>query len=254
MSLRVFVACVETKLECRKIQEQKDELRATELMMIKKYPVPQVGPFLPHPEYLAHLEECASNFRKYFLEGNTSGVWGVGDSILAQSRYDLDMIDPRMNDALGGSWAHHIQKTVQDMRLFFKAVGFIPSAIVVGTPGGNNLLNRQEVNSVIGQSIEMLDCIRTSYPNAKLVVYGLPASIVAYLIQTRPVVHEAVRAWCKANRAVFLEMEKRYVEDKHVLPAADASYDGVHLTPLGKLAFNADIKAGLNALPGSVIP
>lgn len=157
-------------------------------------------------------------------------------------------------DGRNGGRAHHILQVAMDMESMFKAAGFVPKNIVVGTPGGNNFLNRQDVPTTIGQVTALLNYLRKTYPEAKIIIYGLPAPISMYVIQCRPAMMGSVRAWQKGDRnCVLLLLEKNFVAAWKYLPKGYMSSDGIHFTPTGQIEYDKDIIAGKKALPGMVI-
>lgn len=255
--LREIVASIETSMMGAEMQREKDKVRELEVAILLKYPKPVSGPFLPFPGYADHIKTCRENFLSYAsrdMRNDTDRTWGLGDSIMAGSKDRLTSIRPKLNMAKGGMWAHHILQVAMDMESMFKAAGFVPKNIVVGTPGGNNFLNRQDVPTTIGQVTALLNYLRKTYPEAKIIIYGLPAPISMYVIQCRPAMMGSVRAWQKGDRnCVLLLLEKNFVAAWKYLPKGYMSSDGIHFTPTGQIEYDKDIIAGKKALPGMVI-
>jgi hypothetical protein len=256
--IRKMIAWIETKIKPKQSQKMKDQVRKLELAMILKYPEPVVGPFLDHPGYTPHLAKCVAYFNTYAktrMEHDTDRTWMVGDSIAAQARDHLRSVIPLLNMALGGMWAHHMRRIILDISLIFKSAGFVPRHIVVGTPGGNNLLNRQTPDETARQFLDVLDLLRFRFPQSRIIVYGLPFTITAYIIQSRGVIDNAVMRWVRNDKnAVLLCLVKNFVKKNRILPKPDYSSDGVHMTPLGMIEFDDDIRRGKKAMPGSLIP
>jgi len=184
------------------------------------------------------------------MSAYTDKTWGIGDSILAQAKNRIDSIDYRLNHALGGMWAHHMLRLVNDMAPIFKKYNFIPKNIVVGTPDGNGILMHQEINSVNEQCIILLNRIRELYPNARIIVYGLPLTIVSYAIMNYTSYEKNLISWVwNDTNSVFIPLIKNFVEKNHILPKANMSSDGVHLTPTGQIMFGNLIEKGKSGDP-----
>ena len=240
---------IETWLNAKKYETAKAEVKALALKVDALYPTPQIGPYIDHPNYDKHIKQSIVNFIDYTkrsMANDKNKIWGVGDSILAQARdYIDDVIDPRLNMALGGMWAHHMLKLVNDMAPVFTVYGFVPKTIVVGTPDGNGMLMHQEIKSVIEQNTILLNRLRCLYPSARIIIYGLPMTIVDYVIQHFGEYDAALFMWMmKDINTVMLPLIKNFVQAYHILPKADWSSDGVHLTPKGYDYFGELIERG----------
>jgi hypothetical protein len=245
MSLRRMVAWLETKTENYKATEEKDKTRLAEILMIKKFPTLQDGPYIKHPSYDSHLKTCSSNFGTYLASVYTKDkdrTWAIGDSITQFSKNKLTSVNPLMNMALAGMWVHHMKKLAEDIIPVMKVFHYTPNYILVGTPGGNNILWRQKANITIKQFIELLDYLRTEFPKAKIIVNDLPATINAYAISIKPYLTEGVFEWVKKDKnAVILLMIKKFTRTNQLLPKSDTSCEGIHLTPLGQVYYDEDI-------------
>lgn len=258
MCIRYLRAWFATKTSGIKYQEARDSVRAMEQLILAKFPNPQVGPYLPHAGYPDHLKKCIANFTSFVKEGMPGDhTIGIGDSILAGGKTWLDSLRDDCNFALGGMWIHHMLQMFNDMVPLWQAAKFTPRYILVGTPGGNNFLVHQEVTATMAQWLAFMNRIREVYPKetTRIIIYGLPASIVAYIIKIRPEVAQVCLDWtAKDGNASFLLLQKNFVENNHILPKSDATSDGVHLTPLGYLQYDKDVANGKKCPSGIIIP
>jgi hypothetical protein len=252
-----IIAEIETLYYAKTYEKQKKNLQIMDALMWIKFPTPQIGPFDPHPKYASHIEQCKKDFLSYVkndMASDKDKTWGVGDSILGQSKNRIDSIKPKMNHALGGMWAHHMLQLVNDMAPLFKQYGYVPNNIVVGTPDGNAILTHQEINSVKEQCRILLNRIRELYPKARIIMYGLPATLVSYAILHYADYEKNLIDWGWVDsNSVLIPLIKGFVNKNHILPRADMSCDGVHLTPKGVILFGKLIEAGKTGQPRRLI-
>ncbi|HRZ18450.1 MAG TPA: hypothetical protein P5136_00095 [Methanofastidiosum sp.] len=253
-----IAALIETALNGKKYQEEKDKLRLMDLAMWKMFPTPQVGPYVDHPGYSEHIKECQKNFIDYATKSmkyDSDRTIGFGDSILAQAKDRIKtVIDPRLNFSLGGMWAHHMLKNINDMVPLFLSYGFMPKKIVIGTPNGNAILVHQEINSVNEQSLIVLNRLRQLFPTSRIIIYGIPMTIVSYAIQNFAAYDTALFKWMMSDiNSVMLPLIKGFVENYHILPKADMNSDGVHMTPKGQVFFGELIEHGKMGAPRRLI-
>jgi len=248
-----IIAEIETLYYAKKYQSQKDKIREMDIALWSKIPTPQIGPYIPHPNYTNHLNTCKNNFISYAkkdMANDNDKTWGIGDSILAQCRDRIDSIKPKMNHALGGAWSHHMLQLVNDLEPLFKQYNYIPKNIVIGTPNGNAILVHQEINSVNEQCIILLNRIRELYPQARIILYGLPATLISYAILNFTAYDTNLIKWLlNDSNSVFLPLIKNFIEKNHILPKSDMNSDGVHMTPKGMILFGKLIQKGKSGLP-----
>jgi hypothetical protein len=253
-----IIAEIQTAIECKEYNKNKDDIRSAMILMDKKFKEPTQEDYAPHPSYSAHLEKCKFNFIKYAtssMKYDTDRTIGIGDSILAQSINDVDtIIDPRLNWALGGMRACHMVQLMNDMEPLMKQYNFIPKNIVIGTPDGNGLLIHNEINCVKEQCKLALNKARSLSPNARIIIYGIPMTIVDYLIKNFIEYDMCLIDWMiKDNNAVMIPLIKHFVAAWHIFMKANESSDGVHLSPIGRLYFGDLIKRGKKASARSFI-
>src|SRR4030043_2479813 len=187
IAAKYIKAYIQTKIDMAKYAGDKDKLRILELAMIKKIPVPVNGPFPEHPLYSDHLHDSFKSLIKYknTIGFCSSDTWGLGDSILACAREWLDSVHPLLNMALGGMRIDHMIQFVRDMYPVIRELEFNPEYIVVGSPGGNDLLQRYAVPGIIDRFKTLYNVIRSNFPKSKIIVYDLPQTIMAYVLQRK---------------------------------------------------------------------
>lgn len=238
--IRRIIAWIETKIEGRKYHDQKDATRAMIIANMAKYAAPVTTPAPPHPGYEKHIQQCREKFSEYYqtkMKTDSDRTVAFADSILAQARDRIGYaMDPLRNYALGGMGAEHMLQCINDMALLFAAVGFSPRNIVIGSFGNNLLAYCQAVPYACAQGKAVLDRIRVLWPEAKVIVYGLPMTIVPAVIQAVTALDGMDGTWITLDHnSVGIPLIKHFVENWHILPKADMSSDGVHLTPAGQI-------------------
>lgn len=229
-------------------KSKRKAVRKLELEMIKLYPEPMVGPFIDFPGYEQILAARKSWFIDYIKSGAAAqGEFRpimIGDSIGDGARKWMFSIDGRVNFAQPGFWIHHMRKLYFDMKPLWDSVGYNPDVFIIETPGGNNLLQRQEVNNVIMQFIDFLDVIRADYPAARIIIGDLPTSIVNYVIYNKPKITELIYHWVQNDgNSCLLCLVNGYINK--LLPRNDMSLEGVHMTPLGSIRLDDEISKAM---------
>jgi hypothetical protein len=253
-----IVAEIRTAIECKEYNKNKENTRIAMILMDKKYKEPTQENYTPHPYYAKHLEKCKSNFIKYVasdMKYDTDKTIGIGDSILAQSIDDVDtVINTKLNWALGGMRACHMVQLMNDMEPLMKQYNFIPNNIVIGTPDGNGLLVHNEINCVKEQCKIALNRARSLSPTSRIIIYGIPLTIVDYVIKNFIEYDMALIDWMlKDKNAVMIPLIKNFVQAWHIFMKADYSSDGVHLSPIGRCLFSDLIKKAKTAQKYSLI-
>lgn len=243
-----------TYFQGREYQKKKDEVREAMIVMDLKYPTPNTGPLVPHPDYDSHLLECQKNFidyAKYDMHKDNDRTLLFGDSIAAQARDYIDnVVDRRLNMSLGGMRAGHMLQLFRDMLPLFKFYGFVPNHIVVGTPDGNGLLQHYEIEIIKRDCIILFNTIRCEFPISRMELYGLPLTIVDYAIQHYAKYTSNIYRWVLSDGdSVFIPLMHDFVESMHIIMKANYSSDGVHLTPKGMILFGKLIERGKTDFP-----
>ncbi len=237
-----MIAEIQTQIECKDYAKKKDSVRQAMILMDLKFKKPVDESYVPHDDYQDHLQECKASFVDYMQTSYTRDsvrILGIGDSILAQSKKDAqDVIDIRMNWALGGMRACHMLQLLKDMDSDITRYNYQPNFILVGTPGGNNLLQHQKIEVVKKECNILFDYIRKRFPKARIIMYGLPATCVDYAMIHYVEYTQNLFNWLGQDKnTVIIPLIKHFVAAWHVMMKADYSSDGVHLSPIGRLLF-----------------
>jgi hypothetical protein len=252
------IAEIKTGIEAKDYAKNKKSIRALMLAMDLEFKEATDESYAPHPSYQSHLEKCKKDFLNYIAsdyQSDTKRLLGIGDSILAQSRDDVkSVLDKRLNYSLGGMRACHMLQLLKDLDSTMKKYKFVPNSILVGTPGGNNLLQHQKIEVVISEVNALLNYIRKRFPTTKIVLYSIPLTIVDYVIANYTAYTQNMVSWMiKDGNAVMIPFIKNFVAAWHIFMKADYSADGVHLSPIGRAYFCDLIKRSLKGRPGQFI-
>lgn len=237
-----IIAEIQTQIECKDYAKKKDLVRQTMILMDLKFKQPTDELYVPHPAYESHLKQCKSDFANYMKNSyarDSVRILGIGDSILAQSKQDAkDIIDLRMNWALSGARACHMLQLLKDMDSDITKYNYQPNFILVGTPGGNNLLQHQKIEVVKKECNILFNYIRKRFPKARIIMYGLPATCVDYAMIHYIEYTQNLFNWLAQDKnTVIIPLIKHFVAAWHIMMKADYSSDGVHLSPIGRLLF-----------------
>jgi lysophospholipase L1-like esterase len=247
-------ANVMTYFESKDYAKKKDATRIMMIAMDEKFKTPNTGPCLPFPDYADHLAKVQAKFLDYFknnMKNDKDKTLLFGDSIAAQAiDYISDVVNPKLNWARGGFRAGHMQQLLSDMLPLIKSAGFVPKTIVVGTPDGNGLLQHYEINVIKAACNNLLNTLRAAFPTAKIVIYGLPMTVVDYaMINFIPYDANLYQWVLNDKNSVMLPLIKQFVEGGHIMMKADYSSDGVHLSPKGQVLFGKLIKRAKTDTP-----
>lgn len=253
-----IVATAETAIEAKNYKKNKKDVRIAMLAMDAKFKEPTDESYLAHPSYQTHLEKCRKNFLDYMAsdyQSDTKKILGIGDSILAQSIDDVGhVLDKRLNWALGGMRACHILQLLKDMDGIMRQYNFTPKYLLVGTPGGNNLLQHQKINVVINECNLLFDFVRKRFPTTKIILYNIPLTIVDYVIANYSAYTKNLVSWMiKDKNTVMIPFIKNFIAAWHIFMKANYSSDGVHLSPLGRAYFADLIERAMKGIPGQFI-
>ena len=232
------------------------QVQELELAMVKKYPVPPSGPLADFPDFDKCAEQYKSNFIKYITSDEVVPfpMVSFGNSIGDFARGWLYAINTLLNFCKGGFWIHHMVKMYKYMKIVFDQYLFKPSFIFLETPGGNNLLWRQDVDYTIKQWIEFLNLVRSDYPDARIIIGDYPSSIDVYIIANKAKVTAAITDWMKTDKnCVLLLFIKNYVKSFHILPKTYETHEGVHMSPLGMIQMDDELMDAMTG-PSRIIP
>lgn len=211
---------------------------------------------LPHPlqeemqkRVLANLVSLAKDDNAIFE------TIGYGDSILAGMRgFSVVLLD-RCNMSIAGSWAHHMSTmisftfpVIHDLKLYPKI-----KHVIIGTLGGNPFLQGQPVDITLEKSIETLNLIRTSFPNSRIIVYGLPPTVFVEANLKAIPFEFGLYQWCLMDyNSVFIPLQRKFTR-WGIFPKAIMTSDGVHFSERGKYEFDELLKKAKTARARSLV-
>ncbi len=247
MSLRMISAQIETAAQLSKYKKNIETVKKMDLALSILYPTPQIGPYIVHPKFNENSTKFLNNIANF--EGSKPGTIAFGDSILAMYRERWRSIPELFDFAVGGFWSHHMLNMAQIIKPALDSKGIMPANIVIGSLGGNPLLLHQEINSVIQKSYECLDTLRSMWPYARLIVYGLPPTIATYATLHSLEFETALYKWVVQDKgaSVFIPMQKGFAGKWGIFPKTSMTADGVHLSPVGMVLLDNRIEKAKKA-------
>lgn len=207
---------------------------------------------VPHPEHNQRLAE-------YFvgLKSSPGGdTIAFGDSLLDGPREKFCAIRSCLNFAISGSWANHMATMAADILPMLDATGKSAEIdfLIVGSLGGNPLLQRQPVLTTITHSLQALTEIRYRYPRQRLIVYGIPPTVSIYVNLNAIKFEAAIYEWIiRDGNAVYLPLFRKFAGAFGLFPKVLLSADGVHMTPAGIVLFDELLERGKTAPAGTLV-
>lgn len=245
--IRLVSAWLRTRAAEHKNHLIKNKLIKLEALMIlinRIHPVWHDGPYPMPTDYDKWLSQCKSMFCEYMNTRHIGDpvVVMFGDSIADTARSELRSVPALLNFGRSGYLIQHMRQLFTDMVAYMYQNGIVPDVVVVGTPGGNNLLQRNTVACTITYWLEFLTFIRQTLASPRIVVYGLPQTLDIYVANVKAQMMEVTRKWVVGDgRASVLMLIHGFSHKNRVVPIDDMSCDGVHMTPLGQLQFDTDL-------------
>lgn len=214
---------------------------------------PQIGPYPQHPFF----SERATQFTQEILtyKGPTSNLSiNFGDSLVDMWRDRFTSINIPMS--VGGMHHYQMLQMAQVIKPILDARKLVPKYIMIGTLGGNPLLQHQEINSVIQKSIDCLNGLRILWPNPqiKMIVYGLPPVIALYATIHSLEFEAAIYKWVVSDpNSVFIPMFKSFAGKWGIYPKTWCTADGVHLSPVGQVMLDERFERAKTELPRTLL-
>lgn len=242
---------LQTKTYEREYRKNMRKAFILDLYLARQKPDPGIW----NRENPAHRKRLAG-----FISGLSGQVTGdtvaFGDSLMDLTRSKLHSVPGPLNFSISGSWAHHMAQMARDIRPALERAGLYRSIryVVVGSLGGNPLLARQPVKLTIERSIRALDTIRRLYPEARIIVFGIPPTISIYVNKNAPAFEKALYLWVlRDDNAVMLPLQRRFAGKLGLFPKAVMSVDGVHFSSRGAAEFDGLIEKAKQAPPKALI-
>lgn len=239
-----LVAKIEVALNKNKEKEIYKEVIKTVIAIDVAKPVPEIGPFIPHPAHAQKLDIYKKYIDMFLVDHpNVKEITiSFGDSLTDAIRDQLTSID--LNFSLSGSWSNQVVDMMEAIVpiLISKDLYRKVKNVVIGTPGGNPLLMHQEINSVISQATICFNKCRELFPNplVRVIVYGLPPCVSDYATANAITYNNFMIDWTmKDINSVYVFLYQKFGGGfLNLFPMLKFSVDGVHFNKSGALGFN----------------
>lgn len=244
-------AWLESKFYERRYRENIKTAYGVDILLSTKKPDPNAWK-IDHPSHQKRL----GGFIADIASAPRSDTIAFGDSLLDMPRASFSSIPSSLNFAVSGSWAHHMAKMAADIRPVLERTGRYESIryVVVGSLGGNPFLQRQPLDVTVRESLNALNRIRTLYPRARIIVFGIPPTVSTYVNLNAVQFEVALYQWVLSDRdAVILPLQRKFAGRFGLYPRALMSLDGVHFSPKGAEEFDALVRKAKTAPVHSIV-
>lgn len=242
-------------------------LKAGKVFSIVKYwETMNVPPIenIPDPTSFPKLQERLDGFSKaiteYAKEKKATKLKpvkvtiAIGDSLTDFFRKYSAHIDPRLNFGIAGTCSSHFKLILQYVLPLLEKNNLIIENLLIGSFIGNALLGHQKYENAIADAKDVIYFARQNLPTTKFLLYGLPPVFDIYAMSFQQLARDFFIAIMNEDKnAVYLDIFDSFSGAFGIMPKAEYSLEGVHMTPLGKYVYDEMIGLGLLAVPGSVI-
>ena len=214
------------------------------------------APYPEHPGHAAamrHNREMIREFASNPLREAHPTI-GIHDSLIALRAEQCTSVDlPCGVSGLGG---RQYIRLMHDVKAVLDQYKINPGFLVLGCIVGNMLLNRYSWGQCVSEFQSVYAESRALWPDAKIILYGLPPVFDEYLTQhtwqAEQLMIWKVAADVKAgNNAVYVSLKKMSIGG--VWPRTKLSSDVVHLTATGFIRFDRLLNEAHRAPAGSVL-
>lgn len=194
-----------------------------------------------HPFHYRRVEEY-KKLISHWKKGKHVNI-NFGDSLTDLSRSQLNRIHNGIF-SISGSWAHHIESMAIDLSESLNSKVTVKN-ISVGCLGGNPLLAYQNFEEVVKDSQKCLNTIRNLYPEARIVVYGLPSVFNIHVIKHTYSFDVTLLEWSlKDKNSKFISLKNLFGQGwGKLFPSVYYSSDGVHFNPQGAARFASNLES-----------
>jgi hypothetical protein len=164
-----------------------------------------------------------------------------GDSLTDLSRKQIERVHDGIF-SISGSWAHHMTQMVND--LYKDLSKFNVKNISIGCLGGNPMLVYQNFDEIVKDSIECLNTIRSKFPDARIIIYGIPPVYNIYATTHSYDFDLKLLQWSSQDKdSRFISLKYNFGQGwGRLFPDVNYSSDGVHFNPFGGARFAELIK------------
>jgi hypothetical protein len=164
-----------------------------------------------------------------------------GDSLTDLSRKQIERVHDGVF-SISGSWAHHMTQMVNDLSKDLSK--FKVKNVSIGCLGGNPMLVYQNYDEIVSDSIECLNTIRKTFPDSRIIIYGIPPVYNIYATTHSYDFDLKLLQWASQDKdSKFISLKNHFGQGwARLFPDVSYSSDGVHFNPLGGAKFAELIK------------
>lgn len=187
-----------------------------------------------HPFHDQRVKEYKAIIKKWkkkkYIDVN------FGDSLTDMSREQIEKVHDAVF-SISGSWAHHMTMMVEDLADSLKKYNV--KNVSIGCLGGNPMLVYQNFDEIVKDSIQCLNKIREVFPEARVIVYGIPPVYNIYATTHSYDFDLEMLKWVGNDKdARFISLKNHFGQGfASLFPQMLYSSDGVHFNPNGASVF-----------------
>lgn len=160
----------------------------------------------------------------------------IMDSLSDFTRKELTSVDTRLNFAMAGQASSFYDAILRDTQ---KALEGIDVRNIILGCWGNELLSYFDLEDVKFHVARTINKARSMYPNAKLIIVGLPPVYDIYVNTVKVEFTEHLMNLVNQDsNACLVLLEKHFAGAFGVLPKIEYSSDGVHFSGDGIILFD----------------
>lgn len=160
----------------------------------------------------------------------------IMDSLGDFTRKDLKSVDSRLNLSLGGTASSFYDAILQQTKTELDKVGV--KYLILGC-WGNELLSYYDIETVKFHVARTINKARSLYPDAKLIIVGLPPVYDVYVNTVKvEFTNHLINLVSQDANACLVLLEKHFSGAFGIFPKIDYSSDGVHFSGEGIILFD----------------
>lgn len=160
----------------------------------------------------------------------------IGDSLSDFARKELTSVDTRLNLAMAGQASSFYDAILRDTA---KALEGIEIKYLIIECWGNELLSYFDLEDVKFHVARTINKARSMYPNAKLIIAGLPPVYDVYVNTVKvEFTQHLMNLVNQDSNACLVLLEKHFAGAFGIFPKIEFSSDGVHFSGDGIILFD----------------
>ena len=197
---------------------------------------PKQGEYPLTPNYQSELKKRIDWIDSYKMSGVSNHTLLIGDSLSDFTRKYLTSVDTRFNLALAGQGSSFYDSILRDTFSYLQGVNI---DYLIIECFGNELLSYFDVQVVKEHASRTFKLARGLYPNAKIILGGLPPVYDVYVntVKIEFTNHLLTLVNNDSNSCLVL-LEKHFAGTFGIFPKIDYSSDGVHFTGQGIIDYD----------------